>query len=144
MIKDKYLVFADAQASTVSVASTDIVDTLASGYAIANAPWLVIGVDTAYTSASTPTNQCQLQTSDDSTFADSTSITLVQSTAFLASQLTAGAWWAVQVPPGSKRYLRVYKVLANNSASAYFTAGKFDAYLVDDIPVNFQKRYRLQ
>lgn len=143
MILDARLIFADAQASTVSVAATDIVDTVAKGDAYVG-DWLVVRVDTAYTSNGTATrNTFQLQTSDDATFADSTSVTLLQSTAYAATTLTAGKFWAARIPMGTKRYLRVYKALSGNTASEYFTAGKFDAFIVADITNWSNRRFIL-
>ena len=133
MIQDALLVFSDAQAATASVASTSTVDTLAKGDSYAGA-WFVVRVDTAYTAASgTPTNVFQLQTSASETFADAAT-TLVQSASLSATDLIAGYTWKVRIPPGALRYLRAYKV-TTQSIENIFTAGKFDAFIVQDADV---------
>lgn len=144
MIIDALLTFADAQTGTTSAASTDYVDTISAGDAIGNEAWLVVRVDTAFTTNTTvPTFTFQLQTSPATNFTDSGTATLVQSAAFLASQLTAGKHWLVKIPVNTLRYLRVYKVVSTNTGADYVTAGKWDAFIVKDPSVFNNKRYLL-
>lgn len=118
---DSLATFETARASTVSVASTDIVDTLAQGDAYVNA-WFVFQVTTAATiSNGAPTCTIQLQTSTDVNFLDVTTTTMAASAAFVASQLILGAYWAIRIPPGVKRYIRGFRsipVSVTNNFSA--------------------------
>lgn len=109
MFIDSLATFETARASTVSVASTDIVDTLASGDAYVNA-WFVFQTTAAATiSNGAPTVTIQLQTSNDVNFLDVTTTTMAASAAFVTSQLVSGAYWAIRIPPGVKRYIRGFR-----------------------------------
>lgn len=144
MILDALAKFADAQESTVSVASTDVVNTLAGGDAYVG-NWFVARVDTAFTAgAGTPTAIFQLQTAETEDFSGATPITLVQSSAYVASQLTAGKFWAVRIPPGVKKYLRGYKLSNENGDTTKWTTGKWDMFITHDIDLEINKRYLLQ
>ena len=144
MILDALALFSDAQDSTVSVASSNVIDTLAAGDSYEGA-WFVVSVDTAFTTASTtPTFTFQLQTSAIEGFTDSTAATLVASAAYLATQLTAGKFWAVRIPPGAKRYLRGYKSVSTNTGADYVTAAVYDMFITKDIDLEINKRYRLE
>lgn len=135
MILDALAVFADAQTGTTSAASTDIMDLVESGDAFAHS-WLVIRVDTAYTAVSgAPTNTFQLQTADDDDFISGVPVTLAQSAALVAANLAAGnIVWKCQIPPGLKRYLRVYKSAGTTTAgNVIWSAGAYDAFIVSDV-----------
>ena len=142
MILDKLAVFADAQTTTTSVASTDIVDTLAAGDAYVG-DWFVARVDTAYTAgAGAPLTDFQLQTSTTEAF--TAVITLAQSSGYLVASLTAGKIWAVRIPLGAKRYLRGYINHSNyNGATAFLSACATDLFITKDLTNNIQKRYAL-
>jgi hypothetical protein len=143
MYIDALALFSDAQNSTVSVASTNVVDTLAAGDSYEGA-WFVVRVNTAFTTATTvPTFTFQLQTAETEDFSGATPATLVASAAYLASQLTAGKFWAVRIPPGAKRYLRGYKVVSTNTGANYVTAAVYDMFIVKDIALLKDKRYQL-
>ena len=143
MILDALALFSDAQNSTISVASTSVVDTVAAGDAYVGC-WFVVRVDTAFTtSTTTPTFTFQLQTAATEDFSGATPATLVASAAYLASQLTAGKYWAVRIPAGCKRYLRGYKVVSTNTGANYVTAAIYDMFVVKDIDLEINKRYRL-
>lgn len=134
MMLDALAVFADAQADTLSAASTDVVDTLAAGDSYEGA-WLNVRIDTAYAVITgSPTNTFQLQTAPDSTF-NVGAVTLAQSAALLYTDMVANEYvWKVRIPPGAKRWLRVYKVTTTSGGSNYFfNAGKFDAFITLDI-----------
>lgn len=133
MIMDALATFATAQTTTTSVASTDIIDTLAAGDSYQGC-WFVVQVTTAFTTNSVvPTFTFQLQTSSDGFLGVGNDTTLVASAAFLASQLTAGKFWAVRVPLNTKRYLRGYKLVSTNTGSDYVTANGYSMFIVLDI-----------
>lgn len=141
MILDKLALLSDAQNSTVSVASTDYIDTLAKGQAYDGCHF-VVRVDTSFASQGTTTCTFQLQTSDETSFGDSA--TLAASSAFVASQLTAGKFWAVKIPStGVRRYIRGYKVMSENTGGNYWTAAIYDMFIVKDIDVDINQRYAL-
>lgn len=143
MILDALAVLGDAQSSTVSAASTSYVDTLATGQQY-DGCLFVNRIDTAFASSGTTTCTFQLQTSDDSSFLDSTSATLAASSAFTASQLTAGMMWVAKIPPkGVKRYIRGYKVMSANSGANYWTSCIYDTFIVKDVDVSANNRYLL-
>ena len=144
MILDKLAVFADAQSTTTSVASTDVIDTLAAGDSYEGA-WFVVRVDTAFVAKNgAPATIFQLQTSPSSNFTDAGTTTLAQSASYLVAQLTAGKFWAVRIPPGAKRYLRGYKYVSNYSAGSIdISTCAYDMFIVKDIPLQIQKRYAL-
>lgn len=134
MILDALAVFADAQTGTTSAASTDIIDMLESGDSIERAR-MFIRVDTAFTALNgAPTNEFQIQTADNSDFISGAPVTLIQTAALLAADLAAGAVvMNVEIPPGLKRYLRVYKKATTASAgNVFWSAGAYDAFIVAD------------
>jgi hypothetical protein len=142
MILDKLAVFADAQSTTTSAASTDVVDTLAAGDAYEGA-WFVVRVDTAFTATGAPTTVFQLQTATNEGFTTGAA-TLAQSDAYLVASLTAGKFWAVRIPRGAKRYLRGYKSITNyNAASIVLASCVYDMFITKDIDLEIQKRYGL-
>lgn len=139
MIMDALAQFADAQENTLSVAHTNVIDTLAGGDSYEGS-WFVFRVDTAFTAgAGAPTLTVQLQTSDQEAFTGGAD-TLVQSAAYLAAALTAGALYAVRIPPGAKRYLRGYNVVDSGASSKRFSAGKWDSFIVNDLPIDIDRR----
>jgi len=85
---DDLLYLANAQTTTTSVASTNIIDTLAAGDAYSNACWFVFQVTTAFANQGTVTWLIELQTSSDGFLGVGNDTTLVASAAFTASQLT--------------------------------------------------------
>jgi hypothetical protein len=141
MILDARAKFSDAQESTLSVASTDVVDTIDDGDSYEGA-WFVALVDTAFTAgAGTPTATFQLQTSDVEGFNDASDSTLIQSAAYLAADLAAGKFFAARIPPGAKRYLRGYKVVSGTvDDTNKFSAGKWDLFITNDIDLEISKR----
>lgn len=144
MILDALATLSTAQTTTTSVASTDIIDTVAKGDSYQGC-WFVVQVSTAFTtSTTTPTFTFQLQTSDAETFLSATAYTLVQSAAFLASELTAGKFWAVRIPQNTRRYIRGYKSVSVNTGANYVTANGYNMYIVADIDSMIgTKRYML-
>ncbi|NJO00395.1 MAG: hypothetical protein HC880_00765 [Bacteroidia bacterium] len=142
MILDNLALLADALENTLSVASTNTIDTLAAGDAYVGA-WFVARVDTDFTAgAGAPTATFQLQTSASETFAGGAE-TLITSSAYVADSLTAGKIFVGRIPPGALRYLRGYKVVDSGASNKRFSAGKFDMYIVKDIDLDLNKRYLL-
>lgn len=129
MLFDKELLFSDAQAvtSTGANASTNIVDLGVRRDIGRGEPlWLVIVVPTAFTSGGAGTLDFQLQTDDNSGFSSPT--TLWTSGAQALAALAAGARFAVRLPKGVERYLRLnYQV-----ATAAMTAGAVTAGITLD------------
>ena len=135
MILDAYLLLADAQESTVSVASTSHIDTIAAGDANVG-DWFVVRVGTAFVAgAGAPTAQFQLQTDDASDFDGGT--TLAASSAFLAAALTVNTIvYKIRIAPGTLRYLRGYMVVDSGLEAKRFSAGTFDMFIVKDADIN--------
>ena len=138
MLQDIRARFSDAQHSTNSAASTDIIDTLAGGDSYEGA-WFVALVDTTATSGGNATETFQLQTAETSDFTGPTAATLIQSAAYPVADLVAGKFFAARIPPGAKRYLRGYLV----NGTAVLTAGKFDMFVAKDIDIEINRRKML-
>ena len=135
MFLDDLLKLADAQESTVSVASTSYIDTLAAGDSYEGA-WFYARVDTAFTDgAGSPTATFSVQTGD----AITCDTTLVSSTALLSASLTAGAEVKLRIPPGAKRYIRGYVTVADGTEAKRFSAGKWDMFIVKDVDMGGQQ-----
>lgn len=131
MFLDDLLKLADAQESTVSVASTDYIDTIAKGDAYVGA-WMYIRIDTAFVAgAGAPTATFQLQTAAATNFDGGT--TLTASSALIAADLIAGKEVKLRIPVGVLRYIRGYMVVDSGLEAKRFSAGKFDIYLVKDV-----------
>lgn len=124
---DANLLFSDAQAVTATADSTNKIDSLKAGDAIAPGARLLVQTQTAATdSGSDATLQVELKTSDD----DSTYTSLINTgaLAFAAFSPVGTVIFDGVIPNGVKRYLKlVYTV-----ASGPLTAGKFDAGIVLD------------
>lgn len=124
---DALLQFSNAQAVTSTADSTNVVNTLAAGDAIAPGARCVIQTQTTCTdSGSDATLTVTLSTSHD----DSTYVTLFSTGELaFAAFATAGTVLAdFVIPNGCRKYLKlIYTV-----ASGPLTAGKFDAHIVLD------------
>jgi len=131
MILDKQLQLSAAQAVTSSAASQNIIDLGAAGDAYGNELFLVVQVRQAAAATGAATVNFQLQTDSASSF--SSPVTLYDSGAIAKTALTLNAEPVkVRIPPGAKRYLRLYY----NVDTGPLTAGKFDAFLAPDVKVN--------
>lgn len=132
MILDNSLLLADGQGQTTAVASTNVIDTLATGNAYVG-DFFVVRIDTAFTAgAGAPTATFQLQTSASGTFT-ADGITLIQSGALLAAALTANSFaLRARIPLGVKRYLRGYFSPSASSDSTRFSAGAWDMFITAD------------
>lgn len=141
MYIDNNLLLADADTGTTSAASTSYIDTEAISIKFGDAykaPWFCVKVNDAFTAgAGDPTATFQLQTSNDSSFLDSTTVTLVQSAALLAAALTEDTFvLKTRIPLGLKRYVRAYKVVDDGTGSKRFSAGTWSAFIAEDVDVN--------
>ncbi len=118
MFIDNNLLLADSQASTVSVASTNYIDTLAAGDGITDGAWFVVLIKTA---ASGGTSIAfDLRTDSASTFPTDT--VLFSTGAIAVASLTANTFVAkVRIPIGAKRYLRGYATMVGNPASTTYS-----------------------
>ena len=140
MFLDDLLKLADAQESTVSVASTSHIDTLAKGDAyVPN--FAYIRIDTAFTAgAGQPNASFKIQSSSSSTFASDVN-TLCESETLLASSLIAGKEYKLRLASGAKRYIRGYMTVGVHGGTAIsdthkFGAGKFVIFLVTDVDID--------
>lgn len=127
MIIDKELMMSNAQAVTVTAASTDVIDLgahLGLDPGVSDDMWLQIRVDTACEASGSATVAFALQTDDAENFGSAT--TLWTSTAIGKAALVAGYDVVrMRLPLGLKRYVRVYYTVATGP----LTAGKFDAFI---------------
>lgn len=125
MIIDKDLQVADAQAVTVSAASTSFIDLGVKGDALGNELYFVALVDTSFTTGDSAVLAVSLQCDDNSSF--SSAKTLVSTATIAAATLVAGyKALVVKVPVGCERYVRAYWTVTVGS----MTAGKIDAFFV--------------
>lgn len=134
MILDDYLKLADAQESTASVASTNVVDTLAKGDVNASSQsgaYLFVRIDTAVTAAGAATVEFQLQTSASEDFTGGAD-TLVSTAAVGKADLVAGKTFKLPVPVGALRYIRGYAVVSTGP----LTAGKWDMFIAKDVDID--------
>jgi hypothetical protein len=124
MIIDNLLVLGDAQAVTTSAATTNIIDTLAAGNAIAPGALFQFLIDTAVTSSGAVSVTFDIQTATDSAF--TTPVTLSSSGAIAKASLVAGyVPLNVVIPTGCLEFLRGYYTL-----TATANGGKIDARIV--------------
>lgn len=128
MIIDNFLVMSDAQAVTVTAASTSHIDTLAAGDAISPGARLKVAVNTAFVTADSATLTVALQTDSDSAFGSAT--TLITTSALAVTSIDAIGDNVIDlvIPPVVERYIRVYYTVGTGS----FSAGKIDARIVLD------------
>lgn len=132
MIIDKALEMSAKQAVTAAAASTNVIDLGAAGDAIGNEPFVVVQVDTTTDSAGdAAVCTFKIETSVDEAF--SSPIVLAATAAIPQASLVAGAIPVkMRLPLGAKRYLRVYYGVA----TADFTAGKFNAFITQDVKLS--------
>jgi len=144
MFLDDLLKLADAQESTVSVASTSYIDTVAKGDAYVGA-YFYVRIDTAYTvGAGTPNARFAIETASDTGFT-ADFVELTSSDTFVAATLVAGKEVKLRIPPGAQRYIRGYQTCqglitaistAEISDTHQFGAGKFDMFIVKDVDID--------
>lgn len=135
MILDKNLQLSDKQVLTSGAASTNIVDTLAAGDAIAPYGALFhVLINTAVTSSGSASIIFDLQTATDAAF--TTPVTLFSSGAIAKASLGLAAVPVnVVIPTGCLQFLRAWYTLsvgtpnAGNCSAYIATAGGFDKTL---------------
>lgn len=136
MILDERGEFCDATALNTGAAGSyllgDVVDLgVARDLGGDQAVYLVVTVDTAATSAGSATGQFNLVTDDNASLSSPT--VLVSSVAWPVASMTAGkTLMAVQLPMEGTAYER-YIGIQQVTGTAAFTAGKVNAFLVDDV-----------
>jgi len=135
MYIDSLLLMADTVTTTTSGASTDYIDSKVISIKDDDANeqlwWVVKTEATAYAGGAACTAEFQLQTSEDASFLDSTTITLASSGAILTANLTANKMVTkTRIPVGLKRYTRTYMVVAGTGV---FTSCSWSAFLAKDV-----------
>jgi len=136
MILDERGEFCDATALNTGAAGSyllgDVVDLgVARDLGGDMAVYLVVSVDTAATSGGSATGQFNLVTDDNASLSSPT--VLVSSVAWPVASMTAGkTLMAVQLPMEGTAYER-YIGIQQVTGTAAFTAGKVNAFLVDDV-----------
>lgn len=136
MILDERGEFCDATALNTGAAGSyllgDVIDLgVARDLGGDMALYLVVTVDTAATSGGSATGQFNLVTDDNSSLSSPT--VLVSSVAWPVASMTAGkTLMAVQLPMEGTAYER-YIGIQQVTGTAAFTAGKVNAFLVDDV-----------
>lgn len=127
MIKDKLLELASAQAVTVSAASTNVIDQGAANPADADL-FLVCVCKEAATAAGAATVNFKIESSVDEAF--TSPISHFQSGAIGKAAITLNKeMFKVELPPGTKRYIRAYFEIATGP----LTAGKFDVFAANAV-----------
>ena len=140
MIIDKNLVLSDAQTITVTTNSTNIVDTIAAGFAFNDEVWAQFLVDTLFAAGTAGTTLVlALQMAQDTAFATvSTILSKTLSAAAVATWGAAGKCYNFKLPTDvatlDYRYLRALYTVTNA-----FSAGKIDCRLVKDIDITMDK-----
>ena len=124
MLLDQNLMFSDAQALRATGASTHTVDLTAAGDAALGHLVVLAHADTAFVGATQII--CALQTSDKADF--SSGVTTLESVTVSGTQLadTTKNLFAVGIPAGMKRYLRMYYTVTGT-----VTAGAISCCVVD-------------
>jgi hypothetical protein len=136
MILDERGEFCDATALNTGAAGSyllgDVVDLgVARDLGGDMALYLVVSVDTAATSGGSATGQFNLVTDDNASLSSPTVV--VSSVAWPVASMTAGkTLMAVQLPMEGTAYER-YIGIQQVTGTAAFTAGKVNAFLVDDV-----------
>lgn len=125
MLLDETLVFSEEQAITEEAPSTNVVDQGAAGDAY-NALWVVVNVKEDFAGATFL--DVDVETSEDSSFADAKVLASVQAP---AAALKAGEnIVALRLPAGCKRFIRL-----NYVPEGSVSAGKVKAFLTDMAPI---------
>lgn len=117
MMIDRSLIFASApQAVTATAVSTDIVDTLAAGDSFLPGAWLVVSIDTTFTSNGA-TVQFELQTATDAAFTSPVTLLITPAVA-VATLVARYSVMKTPIPIGVLRYLRMNYTVASGPAAA--------------------------
>lgn len=136
MYIDQNLLFADTVTTTTSGASTSYLDSTVVSIKDNDAykqMWWVVKTEAAFAGGAACTATFQLQTSEDSSFLDSTTVTLAQTSAFLTAALTANTLISrMRISLGLKRYTRVYMVVGGTGV---FTTASWSSFFTPDVNV---------
>ena len=124
MLLDKTAMFSDAQALRATGASTNTINLSAAGNAVPGRLVLIAHADTAFTGATQIV--AALQTSDKSDF--SSGVVTLASATVSGTELadTEKNLFALGVPAGLKRYLRIYYTVTGT-----VTAGAISCFVAD-------------
>lgn len=136
MFIDANLLMADTLTTTTSGASTSYIDSTTASIklndAYAGPAFWYVKTEAAFAGGAACTAEFQLQTSNDSAFLDSTTITVATSGALLTAALTANTFVAKKkLPLGMKRYTRTYMVVGGTGV---FTTASWSAGIAMDVP----------
>ena len=123
MLFDQNLVFSDAQALRATGASTHVVDLTAAGDAAAGRLVVIAHADTAFAGATQVV--VALQTATKADFSDAATLTSVTLTGTQLAD-TERNLFAMGIPVGMKRYLRVYYTVTGT-----VTAGNITCFIAD-------------
>lgn len=140
MIMDDYLKLSSTQAILNTGASTSHIDTLAAGDAISPGAKIRVKIATAYVDTDGGTIYATLQTDDENTFTNATTLITGPTITIAAGAAAAGGAVGVTlldhvIPPKCLRYLRVYYTF-----SAAMDAGAMDAHIVLDTAKTMDKQ----
>ena len=136
MIIDAYLVLDDAQAITVTRASTSFIDSLAAGDAISPGARLKVQVNTAFVTGDSATLTVALQCDDNSGFNSAKTLVTTSAIAVTSIDAIGDVVLDVVIPPMCERYIRAYYTVGTGS----FSAGKIDARIVLDTAKTMDKQ----
>jgi hypothetical protein len=136
MIIDGFLVLSDAQAVTSSAASTDYVDTLAAGDAIAPGARVKVQVNTAFTTGDSATLTVALECDDNASFTSAKTLVTTSALAVTSIDAAGDSVLDVVIPAIAERYIRVYYTVGTGS----FSAGNIDARIVLDTAKTMDKQ----
>lgn len=136
MIIDGYLVMSNEQEVLTSGNSTDYIDTLAAGDAVAPGARWKAGINTAFATGDGATLQAILETDDNASFTSAT--VLLQTGAIAVTAIDAIGDFVVdaQIPQTVQRYIRTRYVVGTGS----FSAGKVDSRIVLDTAKTMDKQ----
>ena len=131
MILDYQNTFCSGQAVTTDAASENTIDLGVGdiGKSQDQAPWVCVRVAEAFTNATSVA--IQIQTDDNTSF--SSAATLSSTTVLLAALTLNAEVLKMRLPIGCERYVRLYFDVTGTTPDA----GKFSAYLAEDVQASF-------
>jgi hypothetical protein len=126
MIIDRSLLLMDSVSVTASQASTNYIDTLKAGPSAYVGSWMVVTVETTFTTCTSMTFDLR----HDASSSFGTDTVLVSSGAVLVASLAKGYTFAVRIPfQNTLRYLRGYVTVAGSNAAA----GALSMFIAKDV-----------
>jgi hypothetical protein len=132
MIKDAHLILAEGQLMTsFTGASTNVIDLSKAGDAVGEELYLVVRVGTAGATAEDDgTLNIAIQTDSAEAF-NVAAVNLAEKDLTEAELAANTIVWKIKLPPGLKRFLRLYFTEGNHA----FTGGTIDAFLTPDVNI---------